>query len=236
MDMFRQLNEDAINLIKASLPAGIDQRRLDELLPLILAEWWVHHLPEHLSRESRATVRRRFEQVRKVGERANELLEALAATDQRGRFWIALEMAREKGSGLSSREKTTEMEERLVQESSFLINLATATTRLMEKKPGRGTPNICAYLVMMDLAAIFEWLTDRKATREVDRDSKKETGAFWHFAAAVWPLVFGKGCLGLPSAMKNWAALCLRHDEKSQLIMNIAIRHPASGIFDTTPQ
>jgi hypothetical protein len=75
---------------------------------------------------------------------------------------------------------------------------------------------------MMDIAAIFEWLTDRKATREVDRINGKETGQFWHFAAAVWPWVFGKGVSGLPAAMKNWEKWHLRFGEESQLIRNIA--------------
>jgi hypothetical protein len=248
MDTVRQFSEDAIELIKASLfsedaverikaslPVGSDQRRLD-LLPLILAEWAVHHLPEHLSRESSATVRKRFASLLKVGKRANELRQAIDATDQRGRAWIAVEMAREQGN-LSDLEKVAEIEERLIQQSDFLNNLAAATTKLMEKKPpSRGSRNIRAYLVMMDLAAIFEWLTDRKATREVDRICGKETGPFWDFVATVWPSVFGKGLSGLPSAIKNWAELRSLYGEASQLLRNIAMHHPAWGIFSTTRQ
>jgi len=44
--------------IRASLPRGIDQRRLD-LLPRVLNHWSVTDLLEHLSREDRATVRKR---------------------------------------------------------------------------------------------------------------------------------------------------------------------------------
>src|SRR5262245_12509241 len=232
-DTVHPFSEDALELIKASLPAGSDQRRL-ELLPLILAEWLVHHLPEHLSRESRATVRKRFAPLPKVGKRANELRQALDAIDQVGRFWIAHEMSRQQEGDLFSREKVTEMEERLMQESDFLTNLAAATTKLMEKKPPSGSPNIHAYLVMMDLAAIFEWLTDRKPTREIDRDRRKETGPFWDFVSAVWPLVFGKGLSGLPSALKNWAKLRSLHGEASQLLRNIATQHPRWGVFNTS--
>jgi hypothetical protein len=227
-------SEDAVERIKGSLPAGSDQRRLD-LLPLILAEWSVHHLPEHLSRESSATVRKRFASLLKAGKRANEFRQALDATDQRGRAWIALEMAREQGS-LSGREKVAEIEEQLIQQGDFLNNLAAATTKLMEYKPPRDSRNIRAYLVMMDLAAIFEWLTYRKATREVDRICGKETGPFWDFVATVWPSVFGKGLSGLPSAIKNWAKLRSLYGEASQLLRNIAMHHPAWGIFNTTPQ
>src|SRR5262249_31401370 len=136
---------------------------------------------------------------------------------------------------LFSREKVTEMEERLIQESDFLNNLAAATTKLMEKKPpSRGSPNIRAYLVMMDLAAIFEWLTERKATRQVDRIHRKETGPFWQFRAAVWPLVFGEGVSGLPAAIRRWDELRSLHGEASQLLRNIATRHPPWGIFKTS--
>src|SRR5262249_23720136 len=156
----------------------------------------VHYLPEHLSRESCATVRKRFASLLKAGKRANEFRQALAATDPPARAWIALVMAREQES-LSSLEKVAEIEERLVQESDFRNNLAAATTKLMEEKPpSLGSRNIRPYLVMMDLAAIFEWLTYRKATREVDRNCGKETGPFWDFVATVWPLVFGKGLSG----------------------------------------
>src|SRR5262245_49809912 len=136
MDTVRQANgdtvhpfsENAIELIKASLRPGIDQRRL-ELLPLILAEWWVHHLPEHLSRESRATVRKRYNQLTKIGECATDLRQALEAIDQRGRSWIAQEIGREQGSSLFSvsREKIADMKERLRQEKDFLSKIAAAT-------------------------------------------------------------------------------------------------------------
>src|SRR5262249_6230950 len=161
--------------------------------------WSVHYLPEHLSRESCATVRKRFASILKLGKRAKEFRQSLDATDPRARAWIALVMAREQGS-LSSLEKVAEIEEQLTQERDFHSNLAAATTKLMEEKPpSLRSRNIRAYLVMMDLAAIFEWLTYRKATREVDRNCGKETGPFWDFAATVWPSVFGKGLSGLPS-------------------------------------
>jgi hypothetical protein len=256
-DAAPQFDERAVELIKASLPAEIDQRRID-LLPLILSEWSVHILPEHLSREGRATVRTRYDRVKKVGNCATLLRQALEAIDQRGRSWIVREIAREEGSTFFtvSREKFTDMRERLHQEHDFLKKLTAATMRRLkqeddflrkltaatlrlseEDERSRGQPrNIRAYLVMMDIAAIFEWLTDRKATREVDRSNKKETGAFWHFAAAVWPHVFGRGSYGLSSAMKNWGTGHSRFGEESQLIRNIAMRHPEWGVLDTTSQ
>jgi hypothetical protein len=228
-------DERAVEQIRASLPKGIDQRRLD-LLPRILNEWSRTDLREHLSRESRATVRERYDQLSKIGTRANDLRQALEAIDQRGKSWIAQEIGREEGTPLFSvsRERVAEMKERLKEEDDFLRKLAAATARLIdeldESLGGRRPRNIRAYLVMMDLAAIFELLTGRKATREVDRDFGKDTGPFWDFAAAVWPHVFGKGRYGLSAAMKNWEKK-KRHPRYggSPFIRNMAMRHHEMG-------
>jgi hypothetical protein len=245
-DAVPQFSEQAVELILAALPANVDQRRR-ELLPRILAEWSRTDLLEHLSRESRAVVRERYDQLTKVGKSANDLRQALGALDQRGRSWIAQELAHEEGSPRppfsASCEKLADMKERLKQEDDFLKKIAAATLRLVEEdtrlseegERESGQPrNISAYLVMMDLVAIFEWLTGRKATREVNRDDHKETGPFWHFAEAVWPYIFGKGRHGLSSAMKKWETWHKRCDEESQLIRNIAMRHPTWGIFNSS--
>jgi hypothetical protein len=222
-------NECAVKQICDSLPKGIDQRRLD-LLPRVLNEWSGTLLREHLSRDTPATRRKRDARLTKVGKYATHLRQALEAIDQRGKSWIAQEIGREGGSSLFSvsRERHAEMEEWLRQEDDFLRKLAAATLTLIEEdKPGPGQPrNIGAYLVMMDLVAIFEWLTGRKATREVDRDLGKDTGPFWLFAAAVWPHVFGKGRYGLSSAMKKWREWHSQYGEESQFVRNMAMRYP----------
>jgi hypothetical protein len=87
----------------------------------------------------------------------------------------------------------------------FLATIAMAAKRPLWK-PGRGQPrNISAYLVMKDLAAIFEYLTRTEATRQVDRKTHDESGPFRDFAGAVWPFVFD-GDYGFSAAIKNWAA------------------------------
>jgi hypothetical protein len=223
-----------INRITASLPAGISQHRL-RLLPRILGEWSRTDLREHLSREPRATVRKRYEQLTKVGKCANHLRQALDATDERGWFWIAHEIACENQPFSASREKVSEMNERLTEEGEFLLKLAAATVRLIEELDeslsGRRPRNIPAYLVMLDLAAIFEWLTDRKAARGVDRTDHTETGPFWRFAESVWPVAFGT-TRGLKAAMKNWAKARKSYHEHSSFLLNLPLRRPEWGIFE----
>ena len=125
------------------------------------------------------------------------------------------------------------MEERLRQEDDFLRKLtATTATIIEEDKRGPGQPrNIRAYLVMKDLAAIFEWLTGRKAARGVDRTDHAETGPYWRFAESVWQVVFGTSH-GLKAAMKNWAELRELHHEPSSFMLNLPLRRPEWGIFE----
>jgi hypothetical protein len=224
--------------IRASLPRGIDQRRLD-LLPRVLNHWSVTDLLEHLSREDRATVRKRYDQLENVGKYAQPLQHAFGALDERGRIWLAQEMGLKKGDLHLSANRAEDVypKERLKEEYDFLTKVAAGAQRLVEesKKEREGAPkrppNLRAYLVMMDLAAIYEWLTGTKPTRKVSRIDYKDTGPFWKFCSAVWPLVFGKGCSGLPAALKRWAELLSEHGEKSCFLVNLAMRHPQWGIF-----
>ena len=174
-----QFDERAVEQIRASLPTSIDQRRLD-LLPRVLNEWSRADLREHLSRDTRAASRKRFAQLTNVGKCATHLRQAFEALDQRGWVWIAQEIGREEESPLfsMSREGLSEMKERLKQQDDLLKKIEAAIPRLLEEdKRELGHPrNICAYLVMMDLVAIFEWLTGRKATREADRDLGAHSG------------------------------------------------------------
>jgi hypothetical protein len=105
-----QFDERAVEQIRASLPKGIDQRRLN-LLPQLLDEWSRTNLREHFSRETRATSRKRYAQLTKVGKYATHLRQALERLDPPGRAWIAQEIGREEGSPLFSvsREKLAEM-------------------------------------------------------------------------------------------------------------------------------
>jgi hypothetical protein len=227
-------NECAVKQICASLPKGIDQRRLD-LLPLVLNEWSRTDLREHLSRDIPATKRERDAQLTKVGKYATHLRQALEAIDQPGKSWIAQEIGREEGSPpfSVSRERHAEMKERLRQEDDFLRKLAAATLTLIEEdKRGPGQPrNIPAYLVMKDLAAIFEWLTGRKAARGVDRIYHTETGPFFRFAQSIWQVAFGN-TRGLKAAIANFVEARKLYQEQSPFLFNIAFHHPTWGIFE----
>jgi hypothetical protein len=86
----------------------------------------------------------------------------------------------------------SDQQARLSQEVDYLAKLGAITPK-KSLQLSRGRPrNTIAYKVLLDAAAIFEWLTDIHATREVDRIEGTETGSFFHFASILWPVVFRK--------------------------------------------
>lgn len=228
-----QFDERAVEQIRASLPKGIDERRLN----LLLDEWSRTDLREHLSRDTPAATRKRFAQLTKVGKCATHLRQALEALDQRGWAWTAQEMGREDGRPLFSvsHERVAEMKERLKQGYEFLKMIEAASLKLLEEDArGPGQPrNIRAYLVMKDLAAIFEWLTGRKAARGVDRTDHTETGPFFRFAQSIWPVVFGNAH-GLKAAMKNFVEARKLYQEHSPFLYNVLHSITRHGGYSNT--
>jgi hypothetical protein len=121
---------------------------------------------------------------------------------------------------------------RLRQEVDYIAKLGAITPKQFWQI-SRGRPrNIAAYKVLQDAAAMFEWLTDTTATREVDRFEGTETGPFFEFASILWSAVFRKDIAGLPAAMKNWAAARSKYKEDSALVGNIALRYPTWRVFE----
>jgi hypothetical protein len=225
-----------VDQIIQSLPNGVAQKRL-KLLPEILHEWGRTELPRHLSLESLKIIRDRGKKVEVFEKRARALLQAFDALDDLGLQRVAHRMATDETSNIAQ----TDLQQELGALCNFLTRLASAEPHASQKSK-RGQPrNYVAYLVILDIAAIFEWLTKTKPTREVDREGKGgkgDIGPFWKFAEAIWPLVFCKGRFGLSSAIKNWAGLekdwkrKRSEGEKSPLINNIALRHPSWGVFE----
>jgi hypothetical protein len=120
----------------------------------------------------------------------------------------------------------------LDQHSRLLAQLATINPKAFWKKGPGGPRNVKSYLVLQDAAAIYEWITGETATRNVDRDRGTDVSPFFQFASVLWPIIFEKDIRGLKAAMKNWAKWRKDHDERSVLVVNIALRHPDWGLFE----
>jgi len=225
-----RFSDKDLKIIADSLPAPRSKRR-QELLPQILREWCHVDLPRHFSMEGQSAIRTRVKNVAKVGKLARELSQAFEEIDDHGRRRIVYLIA-EGEQKLDDRAEWTNIDDQLSKTREFLIRLATIEPKVPDFGPGQ-PKKILPYLVLKDVAAIFEWYTGSKATRRVDRNTGEGIGPFWQFASALWPILFGNDTEGLPAAMKNWASWRSRFDEISALIANIDLRHPTWGVFDT---
>jgi hypothetical protein len=222
--------EEDFQRVVQALPEDIDQGRA-ALLPSIIKEWNANILPEYSWSKPPANIKDRVRRTKSVGVKAEQLLKALKALDGRDRFAIAFAIAKSEERKFSAMSKAEHelLLRRISDEIAFLRILRQAALQAWKRKRG-GPRNITAYLFLQDAAALFEWLTDKKATRGVDRIDNSETGPFWRVVSVLWPLMIGtKG--GLPSAMKNWAAARNKFGERSALMANMHLRHPTWGVF-----
>jgi hypothetical protein len=216
--------------LRSTLPKPLNKAR-SELLPQILEEWWHTELREHLSKPSLVIIRERIGHLVKIHQRAIKLHEALIALDEHGRTALLAQFVNAEGPCLEKIGKSAFVtQEMLLKDALDTIRKLAAVRPKEFWNVRRGQPrNIAAYRVLQDAAAIFEWITTKVATREVDRNTTRDTGPFYKFASILWPAIFGKGLAGLPAAMKNWDAWRSKHHERSALLANISLRNQRGG-------
>ena len=225
--------------ILAALPRGVDRRR-KALLPRILDEWVHVDLPEHFDWEAR---RRQAKMLKKrlslVQKRATQLVASLQELESEDHFFLAMSLTTRKTKkgilDLNADQISKSLAE-FKHVAEWLVELAAGANDANRSMAlGRGRPRaIFSYLVMLDLVAIFEYLTHQRATRSVRGEDHFEYGAeygpFWNFAEARWTAIF-KSALGLKSTIRNWVEARNRYGEVSPLIANMDLRHPQWGIF-----
>ena len=214
-------SDEDVGRIVAALPQSAKKDRL-EALGYILRDWGCNDLPDHLSR---ATLPSKWAKsskaLRKVEKLAKELRGAIKKLDEYTRTRMTLALASGDPHKFPSigRDEKAQVQHRLDEGLNFLNAISSLASNSKSGRPR----NITNYLVILDAAAIYEWLTDRKATRVVDRATHKETGPFWRFLSALWPTIFGNDTHGLQAGMQSWYA-ARKHNEKSPLIANIRLR------------
>jgi hypothetical protein len=186
---------------------------------------------EHASVEaSRASIPKQVARYARVAGSAKRLVDAIdSVIESDDLFLIAFQMARADGSMLGH----GHFSQKVMEHRDFLNHLKAAVECLQDRmKKGRGQPrNTVSYVVLLDIAAIFRWLSGLEANREVDRMTGDEKGAFYNFAAALWPPVFASGLDGLRAAMKNWSSGYRKYSEASAIIANIDLRYPSWRVF-----
>ena len=224
-----EFTDDDIRRIDAWLPEEVDPRRR-KLLPQVLREWARSDIREHFAREPAAAARELRERLAQLGKIAIRLLEELDGLNERDLLTLAGQIGVAEGQEITEAIFNEKNRERLDDALHLITTIATAVKRpLQESRPGRPR-NIYAYLVMMDISAIFEYLAGA-ATRQVDRNTREEKGPFRDFAGAIWSVLFATDD-GLSAALKNWAGGRKKFADSSPLISNIAMRRPEWGLYD----
>jgi len=84
----------------------------------------------------------------------------------------------------------------------------------------RGRPrNFVPLLILRDIAELFGWVTGIAPSRQYDSHRSTETGPFYHFASAIWLVIFGN-TNGLKSAVRSWGNM-KDENNRSALIHNM---------------
>jgi hypothetical protein len=229
-----KFSKRAIDAIATTLPSSTDPARL-ALLPRILRAWAKEDLNEHLSRAGRAAKRQREEDLRSVGAQAQKLIEAIYALDHTAAFKTALQpQMRGAGTGLWDTDIGA-AKQRRDQAVSWLVDLAVIfngsgndPANDEKPKPDKATRS---FLVILDLAAIFELLSGKEATRREDPSSGRTYGPFADFAASVWVQIFGNS-RGLSYGIRVWADEMNEQRKAAEAAVNEATRAVSRDLSD----
>jgi hypothetical protein len=204
--------DEALKEIVAAVPPGAPPERL-KLLPAILRAWAQEDLREHLSRESRTVFRGREEQLQAIKEQTKDLLNAFKALDEVGFSELALRPQIHRESTELWNVDVEIADCRRDKAISWLNDLVEALEEPQpEPEPDTRTRH---YLVIRDMAAIFELVTREPATRRTNSDTNKQYGPFWNFTTALWSAVYGSKH-GQENALTIWATEVSRQSKRIQ--------------------
>ena len=193
--------DEALKQVVTALPPGTPPGRA-KLLSAVLRAWAQEDLREHLSREGHAVVRDREARLQAIKKQARDLLTAYVELDELSSFEIALR-AQIHHQSAESWNVDVEFANRRRDEAIFWLDelVQALSEERTTPKPDTYTRH---YLVLRDMAAIFELITGEAATRRTDYDKGTQYGPFWNFAKALWCAIYGKES-GLQNAIIIWA-------------------------------
>jgi hypothetical protein len=224
-----KFTERDTRLIADSVPSGTDPKRI-EILPLLLREWAQVELRFHFAMTPLPLLAQQRVRLKKVAKRAAALIQALDELEGLDRWALVERLGIAEGLELLAVYRHEQNKYRVDEWRSLTATIA-ATAAEPTWKPGKGQPRKdVAQLVLQDLAALFEYVADLRASRVVDRDTHEESGHFLNFARAVWPIVFGNGDFGLASQLREWAD---DGGKSSMVISGIALRRPEWRVIST---
>jgi hypothetical protein len=230
--------DEQIGSLVLALPPIEDERKRG-LLPLILGEWARVDLETHLTRPGPKEARDVAKRFGVLAKHAKGLAAAIADLDEGLRHVLGYRLARlasdraaAPGSDeqLVGHDQAKKHSKSLADEVARLDRIAAAARDLASGPTDYGHHHntIIRYLILKDLAAIFEYATGTRAERRVRSedhpDYGQDYGPFYEFTKTAWQLVFGDAA-GLSTNLRLWADARRRYDERSAVIANIRMRH-----------
>ena len=202
--------DDVVSAFKAVMPKGTNPARLT-LLPELLRAWGREELREHLDRKDRAALRRRDKSLSRLAEQARDLVDHCEALDRRGRFRLAVEPQMFRfgttleNANVAAAEQWRDNSILWLKHVADIFGGPNAKTEfgvMGNRVPHRKARH---YSVMIDLAAVYELVTDTPPTRRFDAKTGRDYGPFRDFASRVWLHVFGVEDRGFSTAFRLWA-------------------------------
>jgi hypothetical protein len=219
-----QFEPDEMARICASLPGHKHFPERKALLPEILNEWLAVDFAEY--GDSVPASKKMAKRLRGLCEKITALEKAFDSFNDasgRGVPAIALGRARRPGSPNSSY-RSTQAEINAVRK--VLLELSCGLEEEAKVIQKSSTRNTAPLYAVMDLAAIFEWVTGKKASLGINRIDGTPSGPFVRFLEAVWPLLsFGKEAK-ISSALKTWSEGKKNWPTDSAAFINMNFRHP----------
>jgi len=157
----------------------------------------------------------RTQSAEKFASYANKLAQTLSSLEPSSRFTIAYHMCKGKVGAetpfLAWYSGIRDNDRRLSEAPARLERLAAAVAEAAAgcRPPSLPHNSVIRYLILKDLAAMFEFATEQSSGRRVRTDAHvdagQDYGPFWDFVSAVWPMIFGS-TNGLRYALKFWAS------------------------------
>jgi hypothetical protein len=198
----------------------------------ILNDWAKHDLRKAFQiYPDKAIARGQLRAIRSVIKYAEGLRGALENFEKfDGSSWLVWKQIEGHSGEDYSREKAVQTR-RLAEQRVFLQELES-TAKAIEPGFKAGTDqrrNIASYLLLLDMEAIFKWLTGR---RKATRGSNDRPTPFDDFVSVLWSVIFGN-TQGMEAALRNWAKYTHEFRDRSALVANIDFRHPDWRLFDT---
>ena len=212
-----EFTEREIRLILKSLPDETPPEKL-QWMAEYLPNWAKHRLPAISG----------FVSPRLTGEPRNQIVAAhkagvvlwkrLAGLGRKAREEICRSLVPSPPGGRSS-------DNSLAVGNGLYEEFTDRLHRLLVVLEGEGTPtrghpqDLLPMLIIVDLAPTFYQATGLRPARAIDRTTPdfepEETGPFYEFMAAVWPVLFGSDD-GLSSNFRKWSIVAKDDEEEEE--------------------